>query len=575
MTPGGAREIMLLNQTHVRFSSGALEMVSYSNIVQTPLVGPVLAAVKRAVPDQLVLGQSITYSLQITNTGNRDAQAVVYDTLPEGLSFIPNSVLKDGAPMPGASPASGIAIGTVAIGSTVVVFFQAIVISLPHSFTFVNQALIAYNFTTPEGRQVSDTIMSNLVATPVIAFQLTAHGQMSSNVTFVGDILYYDNLITNTGLILLEQVTVIIPLSDGFSFVLGSVVVNDVLLPWVDPNSGIPVGLLEPGASSIVRVAVRLDRRRASPLAVFQAIVNYVANGKALSTPTNPIDVLIITPTLNLQLSEDRNQATYGSHVNYHLIVLNNNAFAVDATVYDLIPSGTTFVPNSLLIDGVPRLGTSPISGLSLGTLRAGSQSTITYQVVVNQLPAGVKTVTAQARVIYTYRLKDSRVVADNIQSNEVITDILAPIIGIHATCHPLEYEHNESVYFDVLLTNLGNWAAFITLFRTPYPPGFQLQNIRINDEPAGLFTIENGLELGALSPGASVRVSYTVFVPARLNGADDEDDWEELDNDDPSMITYVPTRYIARYRYLFQEEWYTGGVQSNELLVQIDHLYE
>ncbi|PWW04830.1 putative repeat protein (TIGR01451 family) [Paenibacillus cellulosilyticus] len=575
MTPGGARDNMLLNQTHVRFSSGALEMVSYSNIVRTPLVGPVLSAVKRAAPDQLVLGQSVTYMLTITNTGNLDAQVVVFDTLPEGLAFIPNSVLMNGAPLPGASPAAGITIGTAAVGSAKEIVFQAIVIALPQSFTFVNQAIIAYSFTTQDGRTVSDTIMSNLVSTPVTAFQLNAHGQMSSNVTFVGDILYYEIIITNAGLMLLEQLAVVIPLPEGFSFMQGSVVTNGILVPWVDPYQGIPVGMLEPGASSSVKVGVRLDHRRASPLDVFQAVVEYVVNGKLYRTPTNPIDVLIITPTLDIQLSEDRNQVTLGSPITYRLTVSNENSFAVDATVYDLIPPGTTYVPNSLLVDGIPRIGVSPTSGLSIGTIRAGTQSTITYQAVVNQSTTQAKEITAQARVIYTYRLKDTRVVADNIQSNAVVAYIYAPTIAIQASVHPLEYERNESVFFNVLITNTGNWAASVTLFRTPYPPGFQVRDVRINDVPAGAFTVENGLELGSLPPGSSVRVSYSVYVPAHLHDADDVDDWEVQDPEAPASITYVPTSYIARYRSQFQDEWYTGGVQSNVLIVHIDHLYE
>lgn len=575
MTPGGARDHMLLNQTQVRFSSGALDMVSYSNIVQTPLVGPILTAVKRGTPEQLVLGQSITYTLTIVNTGNRDAQVTVFDTLPEGLAFIPNSVLLDGAPMPGASPASGITIGTVAVEGSTEIIFQAIVIAIPHSFTFVNQALLSYNFTTQDGRLVADTVMSNLVSTPVIAFQLNAFAQISSHVTFLGDVLYYEVIIMNDGLILLEQVKLFTPLPDGFSFVLGSVVTNGVLVPWVDPYNGVPVGLLEPGASSSVKVGVRLDRKRASPIAIFQSDVAYMANDNSYATKTNPVEVLIITPSLSIHLSENRDQATYGSRIAYQLTISNTNSFAVDANVYDLIPPGTTYVPNSLLIDGVPRLGVSPVSGLSLGTLRAGSQTTITYQAVVNQPTTIIKEITAQTRVIYTYRLKDTRLVADNVQSNIVIASIFAPIITIHASVHPFEYERNESVFFDVLITNTGNWTALVTLFRTPYPPGFQVRNVRINDVHAGAFTIENGLELGNLPPNGTVRVSYSVYVPARLHGADDVDDWEEQDPDDPTTITYVPTSYIARYRYQFQEEWYTGGVQSNVLLVHIDHLYE
>ena len=54
----------------------------------------------------------------------------------------------------------------------------------------------------------------------------------------------------------------------------------------------------------------------------------------------------------------------------------------------DPIPAGTTFVPNSVTINSTLQPGINPAGGIQVGTIAAGSTSTVTFQVQVNSLPA-------------------------------------------------------------------------------------------------------------------------------------------------------------------------------------------
>ncbi|EJT20961.1 hypothetical protein B353_10839 [Bacillus anthracis str. UR-1] len=53
----------------------------------------------------------------------------------------------------------------------------------------------------------------------------------------------------------------------------------------------------------------------------------------------------------------------------------------------DPIPAGTTFIPNSVTINGVSQPNINPAGGIQVGTINAGSTTTVTFQVQVTSLP--------------------------------------------------------------------------------------------------------------------------------------------------------------------------------------------
>ncbi|WP_158306229.1 DUF11 domain-containing protein [Paenibacillus curdlanolyticus] len=548
---------MLLNQTHVRFSSGSLEQVAYSNTVQTPLIGPLLTASKHATPDQLTLGQTVTYTLTIANEGNRDAQVTVFDALPEGLAFIPNSVLRDGSPIPGSKPATGISVGTVAVGATVQLVFQAIMIAIPNTRVFVNQAHLAYRFATQEGRVVTEAVQSNPVTTAAVPFQLHAYAQLSSVVTFIGDALYYDVILKNEGLEPIDHTSVATPLPAGFAFVPGSVIMNDVHAAWIDPTAGIPVGTIAPGATVSIRVGLRVNGTPASAKTIIQSVVQYAVNNEPYSTDTNSVEVIVIAPSVSVGLTTNRLTAPVGSKVTYEAVITNGSSFAVDAVLSDLLPKGTTYVPDSLRMNGNIRRGGTISNGIPLGTLLAGSRTVITYQVLIPPATeaAGLQPILNRVRVTYTFRLPDGRVIEQFAQSNTEVTNLIGPILSITASAHPAEFVIDESIYYSFIVSNTGNWDADVTFYRSAYPPGFELRNPRVNGASVAYFSADEGLSLGLLPPDASIRVAYLVFC-AEL------DDWEHYE---------VATRCMARYVYEYDGSSYSGICEANELVIPIE----
>ncbi|PDY15073.1 hypothetical protein COM83_26490, partial [Bacillus cereus] len=55
--------------------------------------------------------------------------------------------------------------------------------------------------------------------------------------------------------------------------------------------------------------------------------------------------------------------------------------------VTDILPTGTTLVPNSIFIGGALQLGADPSVGLQVGTIPAGGITPIVFQISANSLP--------------------------------------------------------------------------------------------------------------------------------------------------------------------------------------------
>lgn len=88
----------------------------------------ILNVVKSALSPTTQVGSTITYKIQITNTGTTQATNIVFfDFLPQTLSFISTSFILNGVQINGLDLAAGVAIGNLDPTKIIDISFQAIV----------------------------------------------------------------------------------------------------------------------------------------------------------------------------------------------------------------------------------------------------------------------------------------------------------------------------------------------------------------------------------------------------------------------------------------------------------------
>ncbi|WP_339313354.1 DUF11 domain-containing protein [Paenibacillus sp. FSL M7-0896] len=561
MTDGSQLQPVVSNQSMVLYSSAeGTESVTYSNTVNTLVVGPVLSLQKQADRLSASLGETLVYTVTARNSGNTGAVVTITDVLPPGVSFIANSVLRDGVPLPGVTPSSGIPLGVLAAHSGVSIAFQVIVISLPPSLALHNRAVGTYSFTTPEGRTVNGEIRSNPVSVSLLSYQLSSLLSASTPTTFIGDVVTYTLQLRNEGTRPLTGVLAALPLPEGTSFLPGSVIAGGIYQPEADPASGIGLGSLPTGAGTEVSYRVRVASNPPGSAIMANAQISYEVNDNRTSTTSNTVQITVIQPGLSVRLKVDLYSAAPGDNLRYEFTVQNSGNMAVNALLADAIPPSVLFIWDSVRIDGVPQRGVRPGDGIPLGTLRAGAVMAVDFLVSIpgatdiRQTPA----IQNQGVVQYTFSLPDGRNVGQLSRSNAVTTLLFTPIISIQIEGEPPIVEPGGIAEFNIYVSNSGNYPAEVSVIRiVPQGTVINPDIVTISAIAVPGTPYSGTVALGTLEAGQTVTLTYFVTINADYMGKD------------------LQGSTAALYLFTIDGRRYSGEARSNSYKLLIEEISE
>ncbi|MFC4810288.1 hypothetical protein [Paenibacillus sp. GCM10023250] len=504
------------NQSVVSFDSGSTSGFAYSNVVNTVVNGPVIGIVKTSVTAQAGLALPLTFRLSVTNTGNRSANVTVTDTPPSGTVFVANSILVNGAPVPGITPEAGIPLGEVAPGTAITIVFQLILTSVPPSGRIENQARADYAFVTLDHRTITGSALSNVASVPVAALAVTLAKSVSSAVTFVGDMISYAVLAANEGSASIGQAVLYDPLPDGTAFVPGSVTINGVRSPSSSPGAGIALGTIEPGSSSLVTFnAVVLEVPVQTRLAN-RARLAFRYGRFEQSVHSDSVTVIVSGPSLTAVLTVVPVLATIGDELAYTLTVANAGTLETNVTVKDLIPVGTSFLTGTAALNGRSLPNADPATGIALGSLLPGQTFDLTFAASVTRevLRPALSQIVNRAIVDYVFALPSALAVTDTLLSNGAVTEIVYPHIGLTLDAAPQLVEAGGSILARVRITNDGNYPAYVTLTdfvprETELEPG----SVLVNGHPAVGAASGSRIPVGTVPAGAAASVAYALRV--------------------------------------------------------------
>ncbi|HDR7176636.1 TPA: DUF11 domain-containing protein, partial [Bacillus cereus] len=154
--------------------------------------------------------------------------------------------------------------------------------------------------------------------------------------------------------------------------------------------------------------------------------------------------------------------------------------------VTDILPPGTTLVPNSIFIGGALQLGADPSVGLQVGTIPAGGITTIVFKISTNGIPSP-NPVQNSAALQYSF-IADPNLpaVVRNATSNIVTTQInTANIVATKLTSTNFA-DVGDVILYATILTNNGNISAANVTFTDIIPAGtlFIPNTVTINNVP-------------------------------------------------------------------------------------------
>lgn len=497
--------------------------------------GGIVKGVSRAYAD---VGDTLTYTLVLKNTGSATAlNAVVYDTIPNGTTLIPNTLTINGALASGSNPQTGINLGTIAAGQVNTVLFQVKVTTIPVPNPIPNNANMTYGYIVDPSLQIGKTGSgsSNTVNTQINNASIPAPNKtVSPPYADVGNTVTYTINMKNSGNVTATNVIVTDSIPSGTSLVANSVTVNGIVQPDANPQTGVNVGSLAPNTGVTVQFVVLVQSTpTTNPITnIAQVSYNYTIdpsnpNGGSNSTPSKPSNNYINHGDLTaanggIQKSANKNYAAVGETIVYTLKMTNQGNVAVNNVfVYDTLPNGISLVPGSIAVNGAQQAAGDLITGVNVGTIAPQNTTTVTFIGLVNTIPTP-NPAPNNFDVGYTYTVNPSvpNGVSKRNTSNTIQTQINDARIGdgpnsFKKTPSKAYADVGDTITYTVFLANTGNVPGNNIVLRDTIPSGtsFITNSVIVNGTQIPGANPQNGVNIGTLNPGQSATIAFSVLV--------------------------------------------------------------
>ncbi|MFJ7447370.1 cell surface protein [Bacillus thuringiensis] len=491
--------------------------------LQININSPTIQATKSVNKSVAAIGDILTYTVTIPNTGLLPANNVTFtDILPNGTSFIPGTVTVDNVPQTNANPAAGISLGTINNGASRTVTFQATVVSLPSQNPISNTANITFQYTPIAGGTTFNGLAtSNSAGTQINLADINGTKSVNKIFTDIGETLTYSIALANIGNIAATNVIYTDPIPSGTTFIPGSVTVNGVTQAGANPANGISIGSIAANSTTTISFQVLVPSIPQTNPILNSGTTTYqyipVPNQPAVSgtDTTNIVSTQVNNATVTMVKAVDKNFADIGDTLTYTVSFTGTgNTNANNVIFTDVIPTGTTFVLNSLTIDGTTQVGANPANGVNIGSIPSGTTKNVTFQVVVNTIPASnVVSNGSSASYQYTVNPIQSPVIK-NISSNLVSTQINNANVTLTKSTNKQFATIGETIGYTILITNSGNTAANNVQLTDPLPNGtiLTLGSVTLNGVLQNVDSLV-ALPIGTIPAGATFTLSFQVTV--------------------------------------------------------------
>ncbi|WOA59008.1 DUF7507 domain-containing protein [Bacillus mycoides] len=491
--------------------------------LQININSPNIQATKIVNKSVATTGDILTYTVTVPNTGLLPANNVTFtDVLPNGTSFIPGSVTIDNVPQTNANPVAGISLGTINNGSSRTVAFQATVVSLPSQNPISNTANITFQYTPIAGGTTFNGLAtSNSAGTQINLADINGTKSVNKLFTDISETLTYSIALANIGNIAATNVIYTDPIPSGTTFIPGSVTVNGVTQGVANPANGISIGSIAANSTTTISFQVFVPSIPQTNPILNSGTTTYqyipVPNQPAVSgtDTTNIVSTQVNNATVTMTKSVDKNYADIGDTLTYTVAFTGTgNTNANNVIFTDVIPTGTTFVLNSLTIDGSTQVGANPANGVNIGSIPTGTTKSVSFQVVVNTIPAS-NAVSNGSSASYQYTVNPSQSpIMKNISSNVITTQINNANLTLTKSTNKQFATIGETISYTILITNSGNTAANNVQLTDPLPNGtiLTLGSVTLNGVLQNVDSLV-ALPIGTIPGGSTFTLSFQVTV--------------------------------------------------------------
>lgn len=254
----------ILNQAEVEYqyrinpAGPDLDNNIESNEIEVDLVIGKINMVKSVDKLYATIGDVLNYTVVLKNNGNILLTNIEFkDIIPAGAAFVTGSVTVNGTSQPTYNPNTGFNLGSMIIGATITVTFQATVTSLPIPNTINNKASTTYNYLVIV--PITGSSESNTVTTTINVTNLSVEKAADVSAVKSVDTITYTIEIENTGNVIASNVQFTDIVDSNTTFVTGSVTIDGTPETLFDPNTGFALPDINPGEIVVVTFEVTVN----------------------------------------------------------------------------------------------------------------------------------------------------------------------------------------------------------------------------------------------------------------------------------------------------------------------------
>jgi uncharacterized repeat protein (TIGR01451 family) len=464
------------NSVQLDYENGAVlpQPPVWSNVTtQVPIPGMPLLQVAKSATATASIGQTIMYTITITNIGTANADNVVLtETYPPFTAFFDSSI----AP---TIPDTVWTWLSIAPGATETLFIN-VTVQAGASGILENMVSVAYDFMPSETARAA-----TLIVGPQMAIEKTAPPMAGPSDNIVYTITYQntgDDAATNV------NITEVYPAGVSFfSSIPAPTIGNNV---WIIPT--VPAA-----GTGTITITVTVDAFALPGTTLTNwAFLNYTTVG-AFQMPTESASATTIVTQVVMTITKLAPlSANPGTQMNY-VISINNPSLlpATNVLVEEFYPVGVTYAAS---VPGIIPWDWNTPTQWFWATIPAGAGTSITITVDIDPLAVG--TLRNRAQLNWTDNLANTFFL--NATADTVVT---GPMLQVTKAA-PTLVSPGQFFTYSIVVRNVGPGVAANVVLRESYPAG-----ITYVSATPGPSVGNYQWNLGSIAPGASRTIVITV----------------------------------------------------------------
>lgn len=250
-----------------------------------------------------------------------------------------------------------------------------------------NTAYLSSKISDEQGLQVDVSTKSNVFIVNNLNTDFIVKKQFPKNWVIADETIKVTTTITNNTNITISDIFVQDELSEDATFVEGSVILGSQSFPEYNPITGFnfqtTIGPM--GGEFDMTYDIKVNKYPNQNNITSSTTVNFSIDSAPFSIKSNEASVQILDNEITLSKSANTRVVKTGDEITYTILVSNDGTVTNTNVMFkDAIPQGTTFVENSVKLDGETKEGYNPETGFELKNLNAGDSVSVEFRVKVN-----------------------------------------------------------------------------------------------------------------------------------------------------------------------------------------------